>query len=50
MKPKIGQRVRVHGVQCEIFDVHPCGTIDVEEIDGPRAWRLTGLFVQTLKR
>ncbi len=42
-KPRIGQRVMVHGKACRIFKVHPAGTIDVEEIHGPGAWRLSGL-------
>jgi hypothetical protein len=42
-RPQIGQIVFVYGVRCRIFKVRPCGTIDVEEVDGPRAWRLSGL-------
>lgn len=41
--PHIGDLVTVRGVECRIFKIHPFGTIDVEEINGPRAWRLTGL-------
>jgi hypothetical protein len=41
--PEIGQFVTVYGVKCVIVKVHPLGTIDVEEIDGPRAYRLSGL-------
>jgi hypothetical protein len=39
----IGQSVTVRGVECRITDIHPAGTIDVEEIDGPHAWRVSGL-------
>lgn len=41
-KPKIGQIVIVRGIRCRVFKVHPMATMDVEEIDGPRAFRLTG--------
>lgn len=41
-RPVIGQTVTVYGVECRIFRVHPAGTIDVEEVNGPRAWRVTG--------
>ncbi len=44
MKPKIGQIIIVYGTQCRIFKIHPAGTIDVEQINGPRAYRLTGLY------
>ncbi len=33
----------VNGVRCVIVAVHAAGTIDVEEICGSRAWRITGL-------
>ena len=42
-KPYIGQILTVRGVVCRVFKIHPLGTIDVEEIDGPRAFRLSGL-------
>jgi len=43
--PQVGQVTKVRGVVCRISKVHPFGTIDVEEIDGLRAWRITGLMV-----
>lgn len=42
-RPQIGMIVTVYGVKCEIFKIHPHGTIDVVALDGSRAWRLTGL-------
>jgi hypothetical protein len=45
-KAHIGMIVAVYGVKCRIFRIHPLGTIDVEEINGPRAWRLSGLPLQ----
>jgi hypothetical protein len=41
--PQVGDIVIVHGKRCEVFRVRPAGTIDVSEINGPGAWRLTGL-------
>jgi len=43
MKPKIGQLITVRGIVCRIAKIHPLGTLDVLEINGPRAFRLTGL-------
>lgn len=43
MKPKVGMTVTYCGGTYRIFRIHPFGTIDIEEIDGPRAWRITGL-------
>ncbi len=43
-QPRIGQRYTLRGVSCEIVAVHPFGTIDVVEIDGPGAWRVSGLW------
>ena len=42
-KPKVGQRVVVRGVDCEIVKVRPFGTIDVVSLDGKYAWRVSGL-------
>lgn len=34
----------MHGrIACRIVAIHPLGTIDIEEIDGDRAWRVSGL-------
>lgn len=46
-KPVVGQRITVRGVACRIVAVLPMFTIDVEEIGGSRAWRLTGLWWQS---
>jgi hypothetical protein len=43
MKPKINQIIIVRGIRCRIFKIHPLGTIDVCEIGGSRAFRLSGL-------
>jgi hypothetical protein len=43
MKPEIGQIVIVYKLRCRITAVYPAGTIDAEEIDGPHAYRITGL-------
>lgn len=42
-KPKIGQIMVVYGLKCRIFKIHPFGTVDVEEINGPHVYRITGL-------
>lgn len=41
--PQVGQPCKVYGVWCRIVKVHPLGTIDVEALDGSRAWRVSGL-------
>ena len=41
--PRVGQLVEVRGVKCRIFRVYPYGTIDCQEINGPRTYRLSGL-------
>lgn len=43
MKPEIGQLVTVRGVRCRITAVLPLGTIEVEALDGSKAFRLSGL-------
>jgi hypothetical protein len=43
MKPSLNQIVFVRGIRCRIFKIHPFGTIDVCEINGSRAFRLSGL-------
>ncbi len=43
-KPTVGQLYTVYGVVCRIVRVRPFGTIDVESLDGTKAWRVTGLF------
>lgn len=43
MKPQLGMIVMVRGLKCRIFKIHPLGTLDVEEINGLRAFRLSGL-------
>lgn len=40
--PQVGNIVIVRGVRCRIFKLHPFGTMDVEQIDGPNAWRISG--------
>ena len=42
-KPEIGMIVIVRGVRCRIVRILPLGTIDVEEIGGNGAWRISGL-------
>lgn len=42
-RPQIGQIYDVRGLKCRIFKIHPFGTMDVEEINGERAFRVTGL-------
>jgi hypothetical protein len=42
-RPKIGQTIRVYGQVCRIIKVRAAGTIDVETLDGSRAYRVTGL-------
>lgn len=42
-KPQVGQTMVVYGVLCRIFKIHPFGTVDVEEINGNHAYRVTGL-------
>lgn len=41
--PEIGQTYKVYGQTCRIVKVHQFGTIDVETLDGSRAYRVTGL-------
>lgn len=41
--PKIGQRVIVRGITCEVFRVHPLGTLDVVSLCGQYAFRISGL-------
>jgi len=41
--PKIGDRMTVRGIECEIFKVHFPGTVDVVALDNSGAWRVTGL-------
>jgi hypothetical protein len=43
MKPSLNQIIFVRGIRCRIFKIHPLGTIDVCEIGGNRAFRLSGL-------
>ncbi len=42
-KPQIGDIVTVRGLKCEIVRILPAGTIEVSEIDGPHAFRVSGL-------
>lgn len=42
-RPNIGDRIMVRGIECRIFKVHAFGTVDVETVDGSRAWRVSGL-------
>lgn len=41
--PKVGMIVYHNNVKCRIFRIHAAGTIDIEEVNGNRAWRMTGL-------
>lgn len=43
---RVGDFVTVYGVTCRIVRVWPLGTLDVETLDGSRAWRVTGLHVR----
>jgi hypothetical protein len=43
MKPKLGQLIKVRGIICHIVKIHPFGTVDVLEVNGSRAFRVTGL-------
>ena len=42
-KPAIGMIVKVLGQDCRITKIRPFGTIDVESLDGLRAYRVSGL-------
>ena len=42
-RPKIGDIYYAYGFQCRICKIYPAGTMDVEEIDGPHAYRVSGL-------
>lgn len=44
---RVGSLVEVRGVLCRVFAVHPLGTVDVEEVNGGRCWRLSGLAVRS---
>lgn len=47
---KVGDLVDVRGIQCRVFLVRPCGTVDVEATDGSeRCFRLTGCLVEVKK-
>lgn len=41
--PQVGMRTTLRGIDCKIIAVHPAGTIDVQEVNGERCWRVTGL-------
>lgn len=41
--PRIGQQTTVHGRPCTIVAVFDGGTIEVEEVNGPGAWLVSGL-------
>lgn len=41
--PHIGQIVMHVGSQYRIFAIHPAGTIDIEQVNGPLAFRVSGL-------
>ena len=40
---QVGSIIMVRGVRCRVFKVRDFGTVDVEEIGGPRTWRVSGL-------
>lgn len=41
--PELGQIIRIRGLFCRIVRIRPFGTIDVESLDGSRAFRVSGL-------
>ncbi len=41
--PRAGQIVEFNNRICRIVKVHCFGTIDIVEVDGNGAWRVTGL-------
>lgn len=41
--PSVGQTYNVYGQTCRIVKVYDFGTMDVETLDGSRAYRVTGL-------
>jgi hypothetical protein len=43
---KIGDRIAVRGIVCEVFRVHACGTYDVVALDGSVAYRISGFAVE----
>ena len=43
-KPRVGDLVDVRGVKCVVVKLRPFGTIDVAELHGTRAWRISGLY------
>lgn len=48
---KAGDLVDVRGIECRVFLVRPCGTVDVEATDGSgRCFRLTGCLVRVQTR
>lgn len=44
--PQVGDRCTVRGIACIVTKILPAGTVDVEAIDGPQAFRLSGLLLQ----
>lgn len=46
----IGDVITVYGHPCRITKVWPLGTVDVLRVDGSLAYRVTGLYGQTVKR
>lgn len=42
-RPQIGMVMMVRNQKCRIVKIHKFGTVDVETIDGTRAYRVTGL-------
>jgi hypothetical protein len=49
LHPRVGDRCWVRGVACRIVAIRPAGTIDVEALDGSRAWRLSGLDTRRVR-
>lgn len=46
---KIGDIVTVYGAPCRVVRILPFGTIDVERVDGSRAWRISGLALDVAR-
>jgi hypothetical protein len=42
-KPKVGDKVTVRGLPCQVVKIHPAGTVDVVAQDG-RYLRVSGLM------
>lgn len=43
MMARVGDEMTVRGCLCRVVRVHALGTVDVEEVNGDHAWRVSGL-------